>query len=163
MRRAVLELFLHRCHISPELRDADRLRELLTAHKLLYREQVVRNDRGRGGDRGTGYVANMEGGGEEGTVLYLHLHVLLDLPLESYETTRLIPEEKSAEENKKKNKKGGLLGSWSGRGANASPQRELVLYPDNHFFELLEPYMLNLEKSPQTVQDEAYTLGAVRM
>ena len=56
-----MELFLRRCHISPELRDADRLRESLNAHKLLYSEQVVRNDRGRGGDRGTGDVANMEG------------------------------------------------------------------------------------------------------
>ena len=72
MRRAGLELFLRRCHISLELRDADGLREFLTAHELLHREQVVRNDRGRGGDGGTGDVANREGGGEEDAALYCH-------------------------------------------------------------------------------------------
>ena len=44
MRRTGLELFLYRCHISPELREADGLREFLTAHELLYHKQVVRND-----------------------------------------------------------------------------------------------------------------------
>ena len=161
MRRAGLELLLHRCHIIPELRDADGLRKLLTSHKLLYREQIVRNDRGRGGDGGTGDVANREGGGKEGAALYGHLSVPRDSPLESYETIRLSLEEKSAEEKKKKKKKGGLLGSWFGRGAKACPQRELVLSPDNHFFELLGPYMLDLEKGLQTVWEEAYARGEV--
>ena len=44
----------------------------------------------------------------------------------------------------------------------ASPQRDLVLYPDDHFFELLGPYILDPEKALQSVQEEAYTLGAVR-
>ena len=43
----------------------------------------------------------------------------------------------------------------------ASPQRELVLSPDNHFFELLGTYMLDLEKAIKTVREEAYALGAV--
>ena len=52
--------------------------------------------------------------------------------------------------------------SWFGRGAKASPQRELVPSPDDHFFESLGPYMLDLEKALQTVREEAYALGAVR-
>ena len=43
-----------------------------------------------------------------------------------------------------------------------SPQIELVLSPDNHFFELLGTYMLDLEKDLQTVRGESYALGAVR-
>ena len=72
MKREGLELFLLMCHIRPELRDADVLQEFLTVHKLLYHKQVVRNDRWRGGDGGTGDVASREGGGVEGPTLYCH-------------------------------------------------------------------------------------------
>ena len=53
------------------------------------------------------------------------------------------------------------MGPWFGRGAKASPQKELVLSPDNNFFELLGPYMLDLEKALQNVREEDYALGAV--
>ena len=78
MRRSGLELFLHRYHIIPELRDADGLREFLTVHELLYRKQVVRNDRGRGDNGGTGDITNREGGSEEVAALYCPLHVPRD-------------------------------------------------------------------------------------
>ena len=79
-RSAGLEFFLHRCHISLELRYADGLREFLTLHNLLYHEKIVRNDRGRGGDSGKGDVANRKGGGEEGTALYCHSRVMQNYP-----------------------------------------------------------------------------------
>ena len=97
MKRSGLELLLRRCHIIPELRDADSLRELLTAHELLYGEQVVRNDRERGGDGGTGDVENRKGVGKEGSTLYCHSRVPLYLPLESYGTIQLSPKDKSYE------------------------------------------------------------------
>ena len=162
MRRAGLEFFLHRCHISLELRDTDGLWEFLTVHELLYREQVLNNDHGRGGDGGTGDVANREGGDEEGAELYCHLRVPRDSLLESDETIHLSPEENSAQENKKKKKKGGLLMSWFGRGAKLSLQREIFLSPDDQFFESLENSMFDLEKAMLTVLEEAYALGAVR-
>jgi len=137
-RRAGLELFLRRCHVSSEFRNVGCLRQFLTAHETVFRAAIHAQSN-----------SDVDKEEEEGGGVYVN-----GLASSGMSTARS-PVLKTIRLSPEKKKRTSKLMTWLTNRTTAISGCELVPSPDDCIFEDAWTYTTNLEKSLKNAYSQA--------